>query len=110
MLLVQQLHDFLVRTGQTREDFALQMGVNPSLLSRLIPCDGGPPIREPRLTTMKRVVAASGGAIRVEDFCRAGAFLPLKDGERGPRVIGKCRKPSRKAQRAERRQNRERRA
>ena len=33
MLLVQQLHDFLVRTGQTREDFALQMGVNPSLLS-----------------------------------------------------------------------------
>ena len=34
MLLVQQLHDFLVRTGQTREDFALQMGVNPSLLSQ----------------------------------------------------------------------------
>jgi hypothetical protein len=110
MLLVQQLHDFLIRTGQTREDFAVQMGVNPSLLSRLIPCDGGPPIREPRLTTMKRVVAASGGAIRVEDFCRAGAFLPLKDGERGPRVIGKCRKPSRKTQRAERRQKRERRA
>ena len=51
MLLVQQLHDFLIRTGQTREDFAVQMGVNPSLLSRLIPCDGGPPIREPRLTT-----------------------------------------------------------
>ena len=37
MLLVQQLHDFLVRTGQTREEFAVQMGVNPSLLSRLIP-------------------------------------------------------------------------
>ena len=77
MLLVQQLHDFLVRTGQTREDFAVQMGVNPSLLSRLIPCDGGPPIREPRLTTMKRVVAASGGAIRVRisagrvPFCRS---------------------------------------
>ena len=30
MLLVQQLHDFLIRTGQTREDFAVQMGVNPS--------------------------------------------------------------------------------
>ena len=25
MLLVQQLHDFLVRTGQTREDFALRI-------------------------------------------------------------------------------------
>ena len=59
---------------------------------------------------MKRVVAASGGAIRVEDFCRSGAFLPLKDGERGPRVIGKCRKSSRKAQRTQRRQGRERRA
>ena len=105
MLLVQQLHDFLTRTGQTREDFALQMGVNASSLSRLIPGDGGPPIREPRLSTMKRLVAASGGAIRVEDFCRTGAFLPLKDGERGPRVIGQCRK----AKRSERRQKRERR-
>ena len=71
MLLVQQFHDFLIRTGQTREDFALLMGVNASLLSRLIPSDGGPPIREPRLSTMKRLVAASGGAIRFEDFCRA---------------------------------------
>ncbi len=83
MLLVQQFHDFLVRTGQTREDFAVQMGVNPSLLSRLIPCDGGPPIREPRLSTMKRLVAASGGAIRVEDFCRTGAFLPLRTAKEG---------------------------
>ena len=108
MLLVQQFHDFLIRTGQTREDFALLMGVNASLLSRLIPSDGGPPIREPRLSTMKRLVAASGGAIRFEDFCRAGAFLVRQEGEKGPRVIGKCRKRSRTATRTERRLNRER--
>jgi transcriptional regulator with XRE-family HTH domain len=76
MLLAEQLHEYLIRTGQTREEFASAMGVNASLLSRLIPSNGGPPVREPKLSTMKRVAAASGGAITLEDFCRMGAFLP----------------------------------
>ncbi len=87
MLLAEQLHDYLMRTGQTREDFASVMGVNASLLSRLIPSDGGPPVREPKLSTMKKIVAASGGAITLEDFCRAGAFLPKDSAERRRRHV-----------------------
>ena len=108
MLLVEQFQEFLVRTGQTREDFALIMGVNASLLSRLIPSDGGPPIREPRLSTIKRLVAASGGAIRFEDFCRKGAFLARKEGEARPRVIGQSRRFTTRARRGGRFQNQER--
>jgi transcriptional regulator with XRE-family HTH domain len=87
MLLAQQLHGYLMRTGQTREDLAAAMGVNASLLSRLIPSDGSPPIREPRLSTMKRLVAASGGAITLEDFCRKGAFLEKDSPERRRRKV-----------------------
>ena len=52
MLLVEKFQDFLHRTGHTRESFARLMGVQPSLLSRLIPKDGIPPVREPRLSTL----------------------------------------------------------
>ncbi len=51
------------------------MGVHPSLLSRLIPHDGGPPVREPRLSTLLKLVKASGGVIALDDFSKAGAFL-----------------------------------
>ena len=37
MLLVEKFQDFLHRSGHTRESFARLMGVQPSLLSRLIP-------------------------------------------------------------------------
>jgi hypothetical protein len=40
MLLAEQLHEYLIRTGQTREEFAEAMGVNASLISRLIPSNG----------------------------------------------------------------------
>jgi hypothetical protein len=89
MLLAEQLHDYLIRTGQTREEFASVMGVNASLLSRLIPSDGGPPVREPKLSTMKRVAAASGGAITLEDFCRTGAFLPSDSDQKRRRYVTK---------------------
>ena len=45
MLLVEKFQDFLLRSGHTRESFARLMGVHPSLLSRLIPRDGIPPVR-----------------------------------------------------------------
>jgi hypothetical protein len=89
MLLAEQLHDYLIRTGQTREAFASVMGVNASLLSRLIPSDGGPPVREPKLSTVQRVAAASGGAITLEDFCRAGAFLPRDSDQKRRRYVTK---------------------
>jgi hypothetical protein len=94
MLLAEQLHDYLMRTGQTREDFASAMGVNASLLSRLIPSNGGPPIREPKLSTMTRVVSASGGAISFEDFCRTGAFLPNDSDQKRRRHVTRSLKPA----------------
>ena len=86
MLLVEKFQDFLHRSGHTRESFARLMGVQPSLLSRLIPKDGIPPVREPRLSTLMKLVKASNGAIGFEDFSRAGAFLgDDKRGRRCPR-------------------------
>ena len=75
MLLVEKFQDFLLRSGHTRESFGRLMSVHPSLLSRLIPKDGSPPVREPRLSTLMKLVKASGGAIAFEDFSRVGAFL-----------------------------------
>jgi hypothetical protein len=83
MLLVEKFQDFLHRSGHTRESFARLMGVQPSLLSRLIPKDGIPPVREPRLSTLIKLAKASNGAIGFEDFSRAGAFLG--DDQRGRR-------------------------
>ena len=91
MLLVEKFQDFLHRSGHTRESFARLMGVQPSLLSRLIPKDGIPPVREPRLSTLLKLVEASGGAIGFEDFSRAGAFLG--DGQRGRRCP-RCGQPT----------------
>ena len=85
MLLVEKFQDFLHRSGHTRESFARLMGVQPSLLSRLIPKDGIPPVREPRLSTLMKLVKASNGAIGFEDFSRAGAFLGEEGGRRCPR-------------------------
>ncbi len=75
MLLTEKFQAFLHRSGHTRESFGRLMGVDPSLLSRLIPRDGSPPVREPRLSTLKRLVEASKGAIGFDDFCADGAFV-----------------------------------
>jgi len=91
MLLVEKFQDFLHRSGHTRESFSRLMGVQPPLLSRLIPRDGSPPVREPRLTTLIKLVNASGGAIAFEDFSRAGAFL---GDDQGGRRCPRCGQPT----------------
>ncbi len=83
MLLIEKFQDFLHRSGHTRESFGRLMGVHPSVLSRLIPHDGGPPVREPRLSTLLKLVRASGGVIALDDFSKAGSFLG--EDERGGR-------------------------
>lgn len=75
MLLAHKFRDFLYREGHTRESFGRLMGVHPSLLSRLIPSNGNPPVREPRFSTLRKLVEASGGKIAFDDFCKRGAFV-----------------------------------
>jgi len=58
-----KLEAWLENTGRTSASFARELGVGPSTVHRLLKRE-----RKPSYEIMEKIIAATGGAVRPDDF------------------------------------------
>lgn len=68
-----KLIEFLIATNTSRAEFATKIGVNPTILNRILTGE-----RVPRRMAMAKIVIATNGQVQPNDFY-ADAIAALRD-------------------------------
>jgi hypothetical protein len=74
MNLAVKFEQVMQLTGHTRTSFAKVAGVNPGMISRLIPRDGRKAERTADTLTILHLISAAHGMLTIEDFIEQGAL------------------------------------
>jgi hypothetical protein len=68
--------DFLLSsTGLNRTHFAKKTGIQPAVLSQIFPQVGKPLRRDPRLSTLIKIIDGLDGRLTLDDFAESGRAL-----------------------------------
>ena len=74
MCLAAKFQQVLELSGHTRASFARVAGVDPGMISRLIPRDGRKAARTVDTATVLSIISASNGMLTIDDFIGQGAL------------------------------------
>ena len=74
MCLADKFQRYLELSGHTRTSFARTAGVDPGMISRLIPRDGRKAERTVDTATVLSLISASNGMLTIDDFIQQGAL------------------------------------